>query len=224
MDQPVPAPLPDWLSENYASLRTDGVLDLFGTIDDRTALAIAPRIKKLPGLVRLVFRAEGLTDPGIAALAGVGVEVEVECISARNLDALLPFVDRVVGLRVDVPGDIALACAESVARFTALRRIDTHLAGWHDDHLAAAVGPLRALESIGLRGASLTGAGLAALPCPERLRSLDLGKTAVTDACVDTLIAMDSLTSVGVGKTKISKKGVARLTAARRGLHVSTYA
>ncbi len=32
------------------------------------------------------------------------------------------------------------------------------------------------------------------------------------------------LTSVGVGKTKVSKKGIARLSAARPGLHVSTYA
>lgn len=167
----MPAPLPDWLSEDYANLRTDGVLDLFGAFNDRTALAIAPRIKDLPGLKRLVFRAEGLTDPGIAALAGVGVDVEVEFVSARSLDVLLPFVDRVVGMRVEVP-----AAAKSVARFTALRRIDTHLARWDDDDLAVAVGGLRALESIGLRGANLTGAGLASLPCPERLRSLDLNE------------------------------------------------
>lgn len=176
MDHPVPAPLPDWLSESYANLRTDGALDLFGTIDDRTALALAPRIKDLPGLARLVFRAEGLSDAGVAALAGVGVDVEVEYISARQLYALLPFVDRVVGLRVDVPAEVASASAQSVARFTALRRIDTHLAGWDDDQLVVAVASLRALESIGLRGASLTGAGLAALPCPEGLRSLDLNE------------------------------------------------
>lgn len=174
MNDAVPAPLPDWLSEEYANLRTDGVLDLFGSIGDARALALAPRVRSHGGLTKLVFCAEGLGNAAVAALADVGLDVEVEYVSARHLDALLPFADRVVGMRADASATGSLEGARKLSRFTALRRLDTHLAAWDDEQLAVALETLGALEAVSLRGGAFTGAGLAALPNPGALRSLDL--------------------------------------------------
>jgi len=171
-----PAPLPSWLSESYANLRTDGVLDLFGALDDAVARSLAPRIRAHPGLTRLIFRADGLSAASVVALADVGIDVEVEYAGAHHLDALLPLADRVVGVRADASATASLECATRLSRFTSLRRLDTLLAAWDDEQLAVALGTLRALESISLRGGALTGTGLAALPRPEALRSIDLNE------------------------------------------------
>ncbi|MDB4927721.1 MAG: serine/threonine protein kinase [Myxococcaceae bacterium] len=176
MNDAVPAPLPAWLSEDYANLRADGVLDLFGSIDDARAVALAPRIRSHGGFTKLVFRAEGLSDAAVAALADVGLDVEVEYAGRRHLDALLPFADRVVGMRADASATESLEGARKLSRFTSLRRLDTHLAAWDDDQLAVALETLRALDALSLRGGAFTGTGLAALPNPGALRSLDLNE------------------------------------------------
>ena len=60
MTDAAPAQLPHWLSEEYANLRTVGVLDLFRSIGDATAVSLAPRVRAHGGLTKPAVALETL--------------------------------------------------------------------------------------------------------------------------------------------------------------------
>lgn len=194
-----------------------------------------PRLGWLPALERLDLSDNPITDDGLAALgqlAGLGeLALARTAVTGRGLGALPPSL-RELELR-GAPVDTT----EGLRSLPALRALHLDGRSIGDAHLE----PLAALrlDTLGLGGTAVTGAGLDRLPSSLRrldlagsslddggaenlpwsrapLLRLDVSHTAITDVGVHYLASVLSLDWLSLAGTRVTEDGLRALAPLRR--------
>jgi hypothetical protein len=98
--------------------------------------------------------------------------------------------------------------------------VSAHLGHYADDDTMTQVGQLDRLESLGLGGTHVTDAGLVHLEGLTLLRDLNLGYTAISDAGLKRVRGLKELRVVDLWKTQVTDEGVLQLQDALPGLQI----
>ncbi len=177
---------PNWLEQidalkgNLNSLRSIRVSDNAST----------SAISQFPSLRNVYLYSQGITDEGVAKLAGLKELRVVNLIQTAVTDDGAKFLNSVPNLK-------EFGCFGTSLTQVALMHI---------------VNP-KGVTKLNLRASAITDEGLvAALPSFPNLESLELSENdAITDKCVAAIVALPKIVDVNFWLTKVSDAGVAQL-------------
>lgn len=158
-----------WLPHDHGYLIGDTLTLTFG---GAAALdAALARVHELTQVKHLCASAYGLDDDRLTRLAATGWDLSFADVEAEHLPRLRALEARLVGLTLQVATAGAVR-AETLRGLTRLRTLQASFLPWDDALTADVLSTLPSLGSLSMM--PMTGAGLAALPNPERLWELSL--------------------------------------------------
>ncbi len=217
----------EWPKTVYAELEgrhiTDNEMLLLHYLPDLIGLSIkdSRTARHFPGPVKLSIHDGGITDGGLAPLAGLTQLRKLRLAATRVSGPGLAHVSRLP--RLEVLNLVAPALENdglSHLRFAGnLQRLQLTAEGITDEGVSY-LAQIPKLTSLSIRGTAITGAGLRHLQYCQHLTWLSLGDQQLTEEGIDRLKLMTNLRTISAIEGHLSPDLEAELRRARPVLEI----